>query len=295
MIIKTNKNIKLTTLLVLSLVQLSFGQTLNCPNTDPIITSWKISDGVSTMSYYTNINDASPTCNPTIVDSGVEANVQSVSYNQDYVWIQATGCPDYMVGPFNGDGNPSFPDDQARTIALPRNPVPNPGATINDQTRLGDIGYLINGVAIFGAGDNMAYNNQGSWYRNAIFFENDGFGCDRTHPAGTNLHNHQNPTRFDYGAGVQSNVCACFPSAGLYTPNTSQHSPVIGFALDGYPIYGPYAFANTDGSGGISLMSPSYQLRNITTRTTYADGTTAANSGPPVSATYPVGAFLRRL
>ena len=48
----------------------------------------------------------------------------------------------------------------------------------------------------------------------------------------------------------------------LYTPNTSQHSPVIGFALDGFPIYGPYGYRRVDGSGGIVQNTSSYRLRN---------------------------------
>ena len=37
-------------------------------------------------------------------------------------------------------------------------------------------------------------------------------------------------------------------------------------------------------------MKSSYRLRNITTRTTYADGS-SVTAGPPVSATYPLGYF----
>jgi hypothetical protein len=69
-----------------------------------------------------------------------------------------------------------------------------------------------------------------------------------------------------------------------------QHSPLIGFAYDGFPIYGAYGFKNADGTGGIVRMQSSYSLRNITTRTTYANGTDVAD-GPPVSTTYPLGLF----
>ena len=30
------------------------------------------------------------------------------------------------------------------------------------------------------------------------------------------------------------------------------HSPLIGFGFDGYPIYGPHAFANADGTGAMA-------------------------------------------
>ena len=38
------------------------------------------------------------------------------------------------------------------------------------------------------------------------------------------------------------------------------HSPLVGYAWDGNPIYGPFGYANADGTGGIILNSSSYQL-----------------------------------
>ena len=40
---------------------------------------------------------------------------------------------------------------------------------------------------------------------------------------------------------------------------SSNHSPILGFAYDGNPIYGPYGFANIDG-GAIRRMVPGYEL-----------------------------------
>ena len=65
---------------------------------------------------------------------------------------------------------------------------------------------------------------------------------------------------------------------------------LLGFAFDGYPIYGAYGYANADGTGGIVRIRSGYQLRSITTRTTHADGTDVSD-GPAVSQTYPLGYF----
>jgi hypothetical protein len=75
--------------------------------------------------------------------------------------------------------------------------------------------------------------------------------------------------------------------------DSGRHSPLLGFALDGYPVYGPWGFANADGSGGLRRMRSSYRKRAIAERTAWADGTplTAGQSGPPVSADYPLGTF----
>ena len=89
---------------------------------------------------------------------------------------------------------------------------------------------------------------------------------------------------------VISTICNLYDADGLYTINTAQHSPLIGFAYDGFPIYGAYAYANTDGTGGIVRMKSGYQLRNMIARTTNVAGATVS-SGPPINATYPLGSF----
>lgn len=62
-------------------------------------------------------------------------------------------------------------------------------------------------------------------------------------------------------------------------------SPLIGYALDGYPVYGPW-------SGGRRMRS-SYRLRRMATRESWPDGTRLApgQAGPPVGAEYPLGSF----
>jgi hypothetical protein len=40
--------------------------------------------------------------------------------------------------------------------------------------------------------------------------------------------------------------------------SSTKHSPIIGWAYDGNPIYGPYGFSNKDGKGNISRMKSGY-------------------------------------
>jgi len=77
---------------------------------------------------------------------------------------------------------------------------------------------------------------------------------------------------------------------GLYVINSTEHSPLLGYAYDGFPIYGAYGYANADGTGGIARMKSGFQLRDIIARTAYADGTDVID-GPTVSATYPLGRY----
>ena len=49
--------------------------------------------------------------------------------------------------------------------------------------------------------------------------------------------------------------------ANTFNDDGTSHSPIIGWAYDGNPIYGPYGFSKTDELGpGVRLMNPGYKL-----------------------------------
>jgi hypothetical protein len=129
-----------------------------------------------------------------------------------------------------------------------------------------------------------------SWNRDAVPAEKVGFDCSKGHPAMGNYHHHQNPSAFDLDLSVISTICDLYAADGLYAIDSTIHSPLIGFAYDGFPIYGAYGYKNTDGTGGITRIKSGYQLRNITSRLVWADGTDVSD-GPTVSTTYPLGYF----
>ena len=58
----------------------------------------------------------------------------------------------------------------------------------------------------------------------------------------------------------------------------TDHSPIIGWAYDGNPIYGPYGYSNSD-SGIVTIMKSSYRLNSLRV------------NGPPTSI-YPLGFFV---
>lgn len=277
-------------LLLLLLTSIAHSQT------NPIITSWlRNTTGITGRHYVSG--------NPTPITDAVAANVQTVQYSTNWVYVTTNGIPAYITGPFL-DGNPSLATSQNGAIfKMPLTPTQNTGTAT--ATNGGNIGLFKNGVALFDYRDGVSYKlstNQicggpimgctgdGVWNRDAILAERGGFDCAKAHPAMGNYHHHQNPSAFNLDLLVISTVCNTYPSDGLYVINTSQHSPLIGFAYDGFPIYGAYGYANVDGTGGIVRIKSSYQLRNITTRTVYADGTNVTD-GPAVSTTYPLGYF----
>lgn len=264
--------------------------------TNPIITSWLINTSGMKGRHYVSGNS-------TPIQDADSANVKTVLYSSNNVYIRANGVPAYVTGPFL-DGNKSVTTSQNAVFKFPLNPTKNTGTPT--ATTMGNIGLFINGVALFDYRDGVSWNNaqqklcggpimppctgDGVWNRDAVVAERSGFDCSKGHPAMGNYHHHQNPSAFKLDKNVVSNICNLYDADGLYAISETQHSPLIGFAYDGFPIYGPYAYKNVDGTGGIVRMKSSYQLRNITVRNTSPTGATVT-AGPPINATYPLGYF----
>lgn len=259
----------------------------------PNVTSWlQNTTGITGRHYVSG--------NSTPINDAVLANVQTVQYSANNVYVSTKGIPSYITGPFL-DGNPSQASNQNAIFKFPLNPQPNPTPV---NTTGGNIGVFINGVALFDYRDGVSYKlstganaggplggmGDGVWNRDAVVAERGGFDCAKGHPAMGNYHHHQNPSAFNLDINVVSNVCNLYLADGLYVINASEHSPLIGFAYDGYPIYGAYGYKNADGSGGIVRMKSSYSLRNISVRTHYANGTDVTD-GPAVNATFPLGLY----
>ncbi len=265
----------------------------------PAVTSWLQNTTVTGRHYVSG--------NSTPINDADLVNVQAVQYNANYAYISATGIPSYVTGPFL-DGNPSTATAQNSIFKVPLNPIENTGTLT--EGGMGNIGVFINGTALFNYADGVSWNpstnalcggpgnapcpgGPGStqdWNRDAIPAEMGGFDCSKGHPAMGNYHHHQNPSAFKLDLNVLSTICNTYDADGLYAIDANQHSPLIGFAYDGFPIYGAYGFTNTDGTGGVTRIKSSYSLRSITTRTTDPDGN-AVSSGPTVNATYFLGYF----
>ncbi len=262
--------------------------------TNPAITSWLQNTTVKGRHYVSGNSTA-------ITDASLTANVQSVQYSANFVYATTQGIPSYVVGPYL-DGNPSQATNQNAIFKFPLTPVQNTATAVS--TTGGNIGVFINGAAMFDYRDGVSWKNStgayaggpiggmgdGVWNRDAIPAEKAGFDCSKGHPAMGNYHHHQNPSAFDLDLNVISTICNLYDADGLYALDSTVHSPLIGFAYDGFPVYGAYAYKNTNGTGGIVRMKSSFSLRNITVRNTLYTGA-SVTAGPNVSTTYPLGTF----
>lgn len=221
----------------------------------PAITSWVLNNGADVG--YNNI----------------PSNILAVQYSTNNVYIACNSVPGYTIGPWPGD--PWQPGAQNFVYKITLNPQENTGQPI--PTPYGHIGVWINGVSIYNPKDAHSWEDEGTWFQNAFYFENTTFDDCLGHP--NNLleyHTHVNP-RCVYDV-----------------TDSTQHAPIIGFAFDGFPIYGAWGYANSDGSGGIKRMRTSYRLRNITDRTILPGGTVVNDTlQGPTLLLYPLGAYVQ--
>ena len=69
----------------------------------------------------------------------------------------------------------------------------------------------------------------------------------------------------------------------MYDTGSTAHSPLLGYAFDGSPIYGPYGYTSAlDSSSTPKIMAPSWRLKELSSRT----------AGPDYNSTYPSGYFV---
>ena len=260
------------TTIVLSLVGLS-------GYSQPELENWLMNQG-EYASYWENTAANGNPPNYVFSTSTTLANVSRVCYDATYVWVEADGMTTEM-GQFL---NPGAPTAQGYVYRFPRTPtVP---ATKTTSPLVGSIGLLNNGVPVYGLSNAHYYNGSGNngngtgtW--NVEVYLAEGFVLDSTlgaHPQQQGAyHSHAKPYR-------------------LYSATSaSVHSPIVGYAFDGYPIYGPYGYSTAlDASSAVTRMTTGFALRNITTRTTLSDGTalSVADYGPAVNSTYPLGTYV---
>ena len=96
--------------------------------------------------------------------------------------------------------------------------------------------------------------NQVEKLKNQISDEDDGFLLpSRNETLGLEFVNFFIPKKLRYQLGDN------FTQNNVESPNTKVHSPIVGFAYDGNPIYGPYGYQNILG-GGIKQIKTGYEI-----------------------------------
>ena len=138
-----------------------------------------------------------------------------LSHDGQCLIMQSQGYPNHPTAVYPNSGNPNSIQVQSFTFRLPL--VPKIAEQIT-RLPMGPVGTAINGVVFFNpfemGGMNAVEGYSEVWLDSC---------CG--HPQQTGVyHYHKYPT------------CVRSP----FKDDGTQHSPIIGFAFDGFPLYGPY-------------------------------------------------------
>lgn len=159
--------------------------------------------------------------------------------------ITADGLPDHSTGAFPNANNPNSISAQSYQFSMPTQPSLNSNATSADRYVFG---VALNGV-IFDPATAEFWNGDRSsgWNYEAFGTGTQNLGLDSS-----NAHVQPNGAYHYHG----------LPDA-LYDRLADASGPtLIGYAADGFPIYGPLSYADSDDpSSGLEVMDSSYALR----------------------------------
>jgi len=181
------------------------------------------------------------------------------SENQSTRVLDGNSCPGYD---WTAQSTPAKAGDDEFVYGIPLYPV-NCTTTYEVGTSnptYGHIGYALNGVPLFSPSDGEG--------RDAIEYEHETFdGCGGHVKARSLLINHifvgsDPPGDYHYHAmpgdsdpyghssDINLNYTLCDDVQSWYTESNDTHSPIVGFMLDGIPIYGP---KGQDGEAPVDL------------------------------------------
>ncbi len=159
-------------------------------------------------------------------------------------FIRADGLPDHEPGRFPNAGNPHSIRAQNYTLRVPL--APQRGAAFR-PSRVQPFGVALNGV-LFDPGTAEFWNNdpRSGWVLEAIGGPRN-LGLDRS-----NAHVQPDGTYHYHGIPV-----------GLLERLARRDTPaLLGYAADGFPIYGPFGYAKAgDPAGGLRKLEPGWRLR----------------------------------
>lgn len=170
-------------------------------------------------------------------------NQVSIEIVGDERVIKSNGIPNHMTGKFPNRGNPNIIAEQPNEFRIPANPEIADRPTSIRHT----VGIAINGVP-FEPGAGEFYNGAMGWQYEPLSGAID-LGIDVSHA-------HVQPTGKYHYHGL--------PTGLLDTVKLSsdKHSPLIGWAVDGFPMYAVYGYSDSkDPKSSVQKMNSSYRLK----------------------------------
>lgn len=199
-----------------------------------------------------------------ITGNGFVDQVSAVMADDKTRWnIKSLNLPGFAsVGAFPNDNNPNRIRAQTIDVVYPYRGGRNKVADTYTPLPLGPIGISAIGVVLFGpaAAITVPGLNGTSWMVNAntadVFGEDEYGG----HPQERGQY-HYHDSKF-----INNNAWARIKQWQSGYTHSDGHSKIIGWAADGYPIYGPFGYINPMSASAIVRMQSGYTLVNSTNR-----------------------------
>lgn len=255
---------------------------------DPQLDSWYTDNAGQYARIYKRQSNFTPDLTTTYTTWGQDSNteqaipsyadVQRIQYSSGSVYVEASGLASYVMGPWykpNGGEYVSWPQNQQMIFRIPR--ATSVGSVPRDRPSAGYAGVFVNGMAAYGPLDGKAWADTAEasgqhvttesdyyWFELAPVEEAFNFDAGNGHQPPTGIyHSHQSPIALRYQLGDHvdyDEVTNTYTEkAGL--PTT--HSPIVGWAKDGYPIYGPYGYDDPNDAGsGVRRMVSGFVIRD---------------------------------
>lgn len=228
-------------------------------------------------------------CSGTVTTAGVQCTythdaynaTPSVKANSTVTWscsatrrsVSGNGLPDHDVGTFPNPNCPNTIRAQPVAASMPLQPAAT--GRINTQMI---VGYAFNGVkfdpstagtctVMNGMTSCSLIGNTGTWNIEALGQTTFNFGVDAN-----NAHVQPNGAYHYHG----------MPNAVISNAGKGQAMTLVGYAVDGFPIYARYGYSDPKNAGSaIKVVTASYQVKS------------APDAGRPSTSTYPMGSFTQ--
>ncbi len=304
---------------------------------DPLVSSWITGNSTKYARIYQT--DAAKLAGTTVATwtngqqsqgSPAYCGVQEIAASASWVYVRSTGLGSHTMGPWYNDASRTtafvnLPVNQKEIFRVPRTPtVPGTKSVVQNE-----FGIFVDGVHGFDSTDATSYSTtngrdgdppgtpsgvtgNGIWNRDAFVNEAITFDTALAHQQNTGVyHYHANPIgpRYLLGDHVDFNATTKAYSESTGAPG---HSPIIGWAKDGYPIYGPYGYGSAmNAASTVRRMVCGYVPRDGANGTTNLASTgrqtipawagrvqnravalTSTQYGPAVSSAFPLGRYI---
>jgi len=192
-----------------------------------------------------------------ITGNGIENAVQTSILTDKTAWrIQTNNLTGLVkVGAFPNDENPNRIAAQSIDLLTPYRGGLNRAALVQTPIGIGVIGVSAVGIVLFAPASETTITLFGlSWTVNAVAAGVLGEDASGGQPTTNGTYNYRT-SRF-----INANAWQNLHTWKSGYRHTDGHSKILGWAIDGYPIYGPYGYDNPSTIGGVVRMRSGYTL-----------------------------------